>query len=176
MNIRNTLLTFLLLTALLFVGCKGQASQGNVENAQEQSDEERFPKPKVKIIAKTDGEAEVANTLASYADYHIEKTNSYREGDYDWGYLDTIFTKRLLDAYNEDIDKGIGITIDPIMGINDIGTRHLMAVETISQKGDTATAFMTFGDLKEDSVAVHKRKVCMAKDKGRWLIDHFIPD
>lgn len=176
MNTRKTILAATLFAALLFAGCKRGAPQGNVEKTHGQNAEVEFPKPEIKIMAKTEAEKVVASALATYVDFHIEKINRYSGGDYDWQYLDTIFTKRLLHDYWDAVDKGIGLAVDPIMGIHDIGTRHLMSVETISHKGDSAIAIMSFGDLREDSIAVYKRKVSMAKDDGRWLIDGFITD
>lgn len=135
-----------------------------------------YPCPQANISAKNAEEATVAKYLALQVSNHIEKTNLYFSGDYDWAYLEEFCTKRFLNELNENLKMGIGLTLDPIMGINDIGTRHLISVESIELKGNKAVELIRFGDLQRNGIVIHQRKAVMAQENGKWMIDCFLQE
>lgn len=90
--------------------------------------------------------------------------------------MEEFCTKRFLNELNENLKMGIGLTLDPIMGINDIGTRHLISVESIELKGNKAVELIRFGDLQRNGIVIHQRKAVMVQENGKWKIDCFLQE
>lgn len=136
---------------------------------------EVYPKPAG--VCSEEDKPVVQDIIHIFDDY-IRKENHYRESDGEDLYFESICTKRFLDEYWECANKGIGLSLDPILGVPIMGKNYLDSVILLSLKGDTGTVKITFGNWREydSTYHYHSRKAVMVQENGKWMIDCFLQE